>query len=271
MAFCPAAFLVSAYHCNTDCLCAAFSLLACHLLHRERPFWAGLALAAALNVKIIALVLAVALIFHPSLRGRDRLVAFLGGMSLAAIPFLPVFVLDPAVILRNIFAYNSNFNRWGLALPILELGDTRAKDLFLAAGRYLIFGGVIAFSLWNRRVQRLNAYQLGAAAYALFLVVTPGFGVQYTAYPAALLLAASLPWGVAYGIAAGIYIGFVYAFFWTGTIPLSSAFVAFPSVLGLISVLPWGILLGYVVHCVRRPAQGATLAPAQPPAALSAP
>jgi len=264
MAFCPVAFLVSAYHCNTDCLCAAFSLLACHLLHRERPFWAGLALAAAINVKIIALVLAVALIFHPSLRGRDRLVAFLGGASLAAIPFLPLMVLNPAVIIRNIFSYNSNFDRWGLAVPILELAATRAKDLYVAAGRYLIFGGVIALSLWNRRVQRLNAYQLGAAAYALFLVVTPGFGVQYTAYPAALLLAASVPWGVAYGIAAGIYIGFIYASFWTGTIPLSSAFIPFPRMAGLLTFLPWGILLGFLVRCVRRPAQEVMLATGPP-------
>jgi hypothetical protein len=269
MAFCPVAFLVSAYHCNTDCLCAAFSLLACHLLQKERPFWAGLALAAALNVKIIALVLAVALIFHPSLRRRDRLVAFLGGLSLAAIPFLPLLVLDPAVIIRNVFAYNSNFNRWGLALPIVELQATQAKELFIASGRYLIFGGVIALSLWNRRAERLDAYQLGAAAYALFLVVTPGFGVQYTAYPAALLLAASLPWGLAYGIGAGLYLGFVYASFWTGTIPLASAFVSFERSLGLAAILPWSILLAFLVHSVRRPAQGIPLATG--PAALPAP
>jgi hypothetical protein len=154
-------------------------------------------------------------------------------------------------------------------VPILELAATRAKDLYVAAGRYLIFGGVIALSLWNRRVQRLNAYELGAAAYALFLVVTPGFGVQYTAYPAALLLAASLRWGVAYGIAAGIYIGYIYASFWTGNIPLNSAFVPFPRMAGLLTVLPWGILLGFLVRCVRRPAQGVALAAR--PSTLSAP
>ena len=201
-------------------------------------------LALAVNVKIVALVLTNALVLHPRLRKRAEMMAFLGGLSLAAIPFLPLFVYIPSVIIRNIFSYNLNFDRWGSAVPILELSATHAKDIVVAAGRYLIFGGVIACSLWNRRADKLNAYELGAAPYSLFLALTPGFGVQYTAYPAALLLAASLSWGVAYGLAAGAYIGFISASFWTGTIPLASAFVPFPRLAGPIS-FPLGHPAGF--------------------------
>jgi hypothetical protein len=113
------------------------------------------------NVKIVALVLTNALVLHPRLRKRAEMMAFLGGLSLAAIPFLPLFVYIPSVIIRNIFSYNLNFDRWGSAVPILELSATHAKDIVVAAGRYLIFGGVIACSLWNRRADKLNAYELG--------------------------------------------------------------------------------------------------------------
>ncbi|HLU37739.1 MAG TPA: glycosyltransferase 87 family protein, partial [Planctomycetota bacterium] len=53
----PAPILVAAYHGNTDCLYAAFALLAALAWERRRFALAGLALAAALNVKLIPLVL----------------------------------------------------------------------------------------------------------------------------------------------------------------------------------------------------------------------
>src|ERR1019366_9339248 len=56
-AWLPAAILVSGFHGNTDCLHAAFVLVAVIAFDRQRYFLAGLLLAAALNVKLIPLLL----------------------------------------------------------------------------------------------------------------------------------------------------------------------------------------------------------------------
>ena len=56
-ALCPAAILISGFHGNTDCLYVALVLVAAIAFDRQRYFLSGLLWSAALNVKLMPLVL----------------------------------------------------------------------------------------------------------------------------------------------------------------------------------------------------------------------
>jgi Glycosyltransferase family 87 len=84
----PAAILVSSYHGNTDSLYIAVILLAALAFQSERFFWAGLLFGAALNVKLLPLLLLpLLLIAAPSRRALARMLA---GLSIGTIPYLPL-------------------------------------------------------------------------------------------------------------------------------------------------------------------------------------
>jgi Gpi18-like mannosyltransferase len=85
------AILVSGYHGNTDALVAFFSILASMLvLDRRHDFAGGLALAMAINVKLVPVLLVPALLAHQrSLAGLRR---FCVGLSLGVIPFVPILM-----------------------------------------------------------------------------------------------------------------------------------------------------------------------------------
>lgn len=263
-AWSPVAILVSAYHCNTDALLASLCVLSCFLLEARRPFWAGIALAGALNVKVVPLILIPALLSHCTLRGR-RALQFMAGGSLAAIPFAPLFIANHQVILRNVFSYNSNFDNWGFSLLVRELGlhpgfeasAAEAQVLLVQYGRYAIVASVLLLASWNAWAKRLNAYELGAATFALFLVLTPGFGLQYTIYPVALLIIADVRWGAAYSLFAGAFIAAGYYLFFTHVEPWESLlWSSLP--MPALGVLAWGLLGAFIVVRVRQAAPTAT-------------
>jgi hypothetical protein len=60
--------------------------------------------------------------------------------------------------------------------------------------------------------------------FALFLVLTPGFGVQYTVFAVPVLFAWNLPWATLYSWTVGIFIGSVYFSFWDHAFPLEAIF-----------------------------------------------
>jgi len=251
--------LVSGYHGNTDSLAAMFVLLACWLLERHAaPFAAGLALGAAINVKLIpVLIVPVLAVRMKDWRSLLRLGA---GLAIGAVPFIPILINSWDGFQRNAVAYNSNFDNWGLALLVRQ-GDastvqdvsTPLRQVFAIAGRYLIIGGVLAACALARVRKIGDAYQLSAIAFAIFLVLTPGFGVQYTVYVVPVLFAVSLRWGTAYGWAAGAFLLAVYLSFWSGTVPMASIFTRpFPLPSALVGLLPWALLVAFLLSCARR-------------------
>ena len=205
-----APILVSGYHGNTDPVYAFLSLLAVYLLaDRRRPLLAGLALGAAINVKLVPVVLIPPLLL--SLRSWREAAAFVGGLAVCVLPFVPVFVAVGPDFYRNALAYNPKPDRWGPMLPLLwnrELPLDPAVDrvvlFYQANGRYLILGLVAAWAVLARRSGARDAYELAAVPYALFLALAPGFGAQYTAIVAPLLVAARPRVGLAYATLAGL-------------------------------------------------------------------
>jgi hypothetical protein len=251
----PISFLVSAHHGNTDCLCAMLVLASVVLseCHHAR-FAAGVVMGAAINVKLIPIFCVPALLFSPQRSFREY-ARFLLGLSLGAIPFVPVLIEAFAEFCRNALAYNSNRDNWGIPyfLRLMSLHPRFAPfavpwlEAYGEIGRGLILFSVIATPLVFGPTGRLSAWSLTALSLALFLVIAPGFGVQYLVYVAPALFAVS-PWlGFRYACLSGLFTGAVYFSFWDGSVPYYTLFVTrFPAATIPFGIVVWAWLAGFV-------------------------
>jgi hypothetical protein len=256
-AFVP--LLVSAYHGNTDALCASLAFLAAYLFEEhDMQFGSGLALAAATNVKLIPLLLLPA--FLVSRLQPRPLRRFGAGFGMGLLPFVPVFLRHATSFYRNAIAYQSNADRWGLRYllryaaenPTLRPMANALELRFARDARHAIVLIVSALCASELVRRRLNLYELCALAFSTFLLLTPGFGVQYLVYPCSFLFATRVRLGVWYSICGGLFIGGVYLAFFNWRPPWRS-FVCteFPPPTPLLGFLAWTILLRGVVECYR--------------------
>jgi Gpi18-like mannosyltransferase len=112
VALSPLAISISAYHGNTDCLCALATLLAVHSVASGRPSAAGAWLGAAINVKLIPVI------FIPLclLAWRDRrdLWRFFWPLALWGVPFLYPFIGATQAFYQNAIAYKLLMPAWGI-------------------------------------------------------------------------------------------------------------------------------------------------------------
>lgn len=296
-AFSPNAVLVSAFHCNTDCCYAMLCLLAVYLMDlREKFFLAGLALAAAINVKLIPVLLIPPLLL--SCRSWNQGVRFVLGLGVGALPFLAPLLVARQGFIDHVIHYGSYIDRWGI--PFFFMSWRRQRfDAGSAGGKFILFYSnfgrtliplvMVGWALLCRRrwvigrqsgpndrpaptkvhvdhrsptaagPMAVDRFDVAAGAFALFLILTPGFGVQYTAIVGPLLLASRPRAGIVYAITAGLFIGVAYAAAWPGGVPLSSHFhTQTPFPIACIGAVSWLTLIAFVVALMRRP--GATRA-----------
>jgi hypothetical protein len=260
--WCPAAMLISGYHGNTDPVYAFLCLLCVYLIETGRPFPGGLALAAAINIKLIPVLLILPLLF--SFRKRSDAARFVAGLVPGVLPFLPPLLLVGRSFVHNALAYNSNAVMWGVNFFLLyktPAGSALppAARIYHEFGRYLLVALVIAWAIVARLRPRWNRYDVAAITLALFLVFAPGFGVQYTVILLPLLFAVRNRLAALYGLCAGLFLLSAYIVFWDGGFPVSSLFSPdLPPAVGTMGLLPWGILVYYVVRTLipntsRRP------------------
>jgi hypothetical protein len=227
---------------------------------QKRPGLAGLALAAAINVKIIP-----ALLFLPLLatqRTKRDAGAFALGTACAALPFAVAWMGAGNVFLRNVFAYDSNLELWGLqavfhgfrVLPGVGADEVASMAAMYQAtlGRPILIVGVVLLAVYGYR-RWLSPSRLMAATFCLFLAVTPAFGVQYTVYLVAPLMAVSFAWALRYDLLAGLYILLVYLHFRRGDwFPLRSWHTGdIPAVLAPLGLLAWTAVVWSLVVCLR--------------------
>lgn len=254
----PGPILVACFHGNTDNLYAALVLVAAIAFDKERYFLSGVLWGATLNVKLLPLVLVpLVVIGAPDRRAFLRLAA---GASLGLIPFIPPALTAASSMYRNMLTYNSNADNWGLLAilnPAVEMYNLsalawRVKEAFTATGRYLILASVTGVALLSRFRTRLSMMEQVALAASLFLVLAPGFGVQYVAFPAPILCFVSVSAGLWWGWTSGIFIGAVYWIFMTQWRPMLSLFTsAFPGPSPVLGILAWAVLAHFVWTRVR--------------------
>jgi hypothetical protein len=233
--------LVTAYHGNTDSLMASLVLLAAVLFDAGRIGWAGFALGAAINVKLVPVLLLPVFLFQ--CRERRRALTFVGACAIWALPFVPIVLDVPRTFYRQMIGYNSNGHRWGLNALLEPLGGVH--ELFRRRGRHLVILALCVVGYVGGSRRRWSACELTTLALATFLLLTPGFGVQYTVWVLPVLLAVDLRLGALYGTVAGVFLLAVYTQFWTGTWPAYSLFqgpyAPAPVAWGVVA---WVILIG---------------------------
>jgi hypothetical protein len=263
----PTLIMVSGFHGNTDCAYAGLTLLSFYLLcEKNAPLLSGLALAAALNVKIMPVLLIPPLLTQ--CRSWRQVLLFSAGTAAAIVPFLPFLVANPSAMYRNMVAYNSLQMEWGLHAFLSYANDEamlggmfrRFTIEFIRKGRYLIVGTIVAMSVLAAfREQRLRyQYQLGAATWAIFLVLTPGYGVQFSVSVLPLLFAANVGRAVAYSVLAGAMLFFIYGANMTFVLPLHGGvqYWPWPKPAVLFGILAWAVLVGHLVTFSKRLAAG---------------
>jgi hypothetical protein len=257
----PASLLVSAYHGNTDPLCAALALVAVLLVDSKRPLLAGLALGASINVKLIPLLLVPAL--YSCVCGWRQAARFTVGLSFGVLPFVPVALWHWPGFSAHVLTYNSFPGIWGITsiLTVLKsnanlgalLKDLHVMTFWVENGSRLVLLATLVLGGVNlARGRPWSARELGACAFSVFLVLTPGFGVQYIVYPVALLFAANLTRAVAFSTIAGFYAFVLYFSLWTQSQPFYSDFyVGHPMGAQVVGYLAWMVLIRTVVDLLR--------------------
>ncbi|HEX8914604.1 MAG TPA: hypothetical protein VF796_19800, partial [Humisphaera sp.] len=96
----------------------------------------------------------------------------------------------------------------GEALPAEGQGGW--ADAYFAYGRWVMIGAVLAWAAAAWRLRRWDRYESAAVTAGLFLLLAPGFAVQYAALPVPLLLAARPRAAHAYAVAVGAFLAVAY-------------------------------------------------------------
>jgi hypothetical protein len=257
-----ASVLVTGYHGNTDPLCAGLVLLAAVMLDEQRPLAAGLAYAGALNVKLIPLLIGPALVLQ--LRRPRDLVRFALGASAAILPYLPFLITVPRAFYRAAVAYNSSPNYWGIYGFLLLAGHggriappaAALAPRFWDHGRWFVLVGVVLVAVLARLRGRADARTGCLAALSAFLVLTPGFGVQYLVYVVPLWFAVEVRRAFVYSTVAGLFMLIIYYDFWTGEVPYYSLFNRhYPLAAAWIGAIVWALLAASAARLLWRGAQ----------------
>ena len=194
----PAVMFISAFHCNTDSTMVMFIVAAVVAMAQGRPGWSGALLAAAVNVKIVPLLLLPLFVTAAWSRLGRFVAAF---VAVFAIGFVPAFLGAGPVMIKNVFFYPGYAGEWGIPALLLEIARTFrqhapsivpvARFYAFSAGKLVAVGAIAVTCLavwWCSRP--IPARQLAAGVplvLLLLLFLTAGFGVQYLLWPLPLL------------------------------------------------------------------------------------
>jgi hypothetical protein len=181
---------------------------------------------------------------------------FITGLAIMTIPFIPVMIFSGRDFIRYAVAYSSVKDYWGIDQFLLETAHQPKfarigwdlLSFYSAIGRYLLAAAVIAFAI-IARYRRLNFYQAAAGAASLFLILAPGFGVQYLIFALPVLLAANFPAGVRYSLLGGAFLFIAYALFWNNKLPIQTYGISGEVPRGpgaLFALLAWAGLVSFV-------------------------
>lgn len=255
------AILISGYHGNTDPLYWFLVLCSVYFLQdRSSPFGAGLLMGAALEVKLIPML--VVLPLAACCRDLKSFVRYGLGTAVGLVPFawivLRLSPIDQASFARNVFGYTSYREFWGLELVLRALDAATAHSLPEVA-RYVNRIGALWGELGSkfllaattclaaahavRRYRGLDAYAVATLAFCMFLVFASGFGVQYMGAVAPLMFACRIREGFAVTSSTGVFIGLIYTSFVTTWRPIFSQHSYFSASFAVPSFIAWCVIL----------------------------
>ena len=215
----PVLLLVSGFHGNTDPV-FMFLLLATVYVVGVKSQYAlgGVLFGLSLSIKIVPVLMVPAFFFWLRSRG-DRGRFFGSAFAVVALGYLYHLFHAYEGILRNVLAYGGNKNIWGIG-RIIPGYETVGKAVV-----FRVVTGCVWIVLRAPRAEEPDADGLVplANAFAItflaFMVVTPGFGVQYLSWLVAPAVFIGVGFSVAYNALAGSFLAAVYVF-WNGGLAL---------------------------------------------------
>jgi Mannosyltransferase (PIG-M) len=180
LALSPISILISGFHGNTDPIMMFFLVTAAFFAERGNAARAGVAFGLACSVKLVPLIFAPAILLYlPGLRPRLRWLA--ATAAVWVVLSMSYLAQEPALILRSMLGYSGATGLWGFSLVSTLLGAGRIYD---PAAKWIALLAASCVPLMLRK--RLFA-QCGFIAFT-FLLLSPGFGLQYLAW--------TVPWTV---------------------------------------------------------------------------
>jgi hypothetical protein len=255
------AILISGYHGNTDPVYWFLVLCSVHFLQdRAAPLRAGLLMGAALEIKLIPML--VVLPLAACCRDLKSFVRYGLGISIALAPFawivLHLSAIDRVSFARNVFGYTSYRELWGVELVLRAIGAATLTSA-PAVARYVEMAGALWGELGSkfllavtsclaaahalRRYRGLDAYAIASLAFCLFLVLASGFGVQYMGAIAPLLFACRIRDGFASATASGVFIALIYTSFVQVWSPVFGQHTFFSAAFAVPSFITWWVIL----------------------------
>lgn len=240
-ALCVPAILISSFHGNTDSLCLFFLVLALYLFQApHRSITAGIALALAINVKLIPILLVPVMVMHLS-KTRERL-QFLGVIALGCAPIILASLLIGRPFISNVLLYRPLTVLWGVNFFLSHSEHLSAA--YNRIGSYLIIASILLLVALQFSRHVFSVVELATASMCLFLLLAPGFGIQYMIYPAPLLVLSAPRWAAWFNLVAGSMALSCYWSFLVSWWPLSTVHLRdLPVITTWLGLLAW-LLLG---------------------------
>ena len=225
----PINFLVSGFHGNIDPIFIFLTLLTIYFIENNNIILSGLIYGLSMCVKIVPIILVPVFIFYLKER-KDKIIFVLSSSILPVVVFLPYLIIDFHFIIRNIFLYSSLKGIWGLGHILSSIFMNESININIRNFSFLIFKLHIAFGLTIFFIlslilskflienQKLNLTEGAFLTFSLFLVITPGFGVQYLSWLSLYSVIVFPILGMIYVLLGGVFLYRVYIY-WGGGLP----------------------------------------------------
>jgi Dolichyl-phosphate-mannose-protein mannosyltransferase len=225
----PVLLLVSGFHGNTDPVFMCLVLLGAERLVLGRsPLVAGLLVGLAMNIKIVP-ILAMPAFFFSLTTWKDR-ARLVGAFTLMVVlGFGYHMIVARQALMTNVFGYASQSGNLGLTWFWNIAGAGEVNAVFAPWLKRLMFALIVLNSFLLTRPIRQKRASFPASGrlmlealgwtFLLFLVFSPVFGVQYTAWFVAVSLFLGLTGAALYSLTAGYFIFRVYHFWNGGVFP----------------------------------------------------
>jgi hypothetical protein len=267
---CPAVIALSAYHGNTDSVLACLALAGAWAAQRNRWGWAGLLLGLAVNVKLLALSVAIAVVF--SVRDKRDLGKLSLGAMATAVPLLLTLLRDPRLVFGKVFGYVPAAEPWGLPWMLSGFdpgyvdGPGPISAAYLDHGTWMVVGSLLVTAALIRR-HRVSPLPAAFAGACVYLVFSPSIGVQHIAMVLPLAFAMVPRSRYRLPTISSIFLLTSYATFATQWIPFTSEAQNWPVPIAMMALGVWtaaGLALIRVVRWTRSSSGIAAGTPEQP-------
>ena len=278
IALSPVSLLITGFHGNTDPIMMLLVLACVYAVMSGRSaVLAGVLLGGALGIKLAAAIFLPPILFKlPPWRER---IVFMGSAGLTfACASLPHILTNSFVIVPTITGYSGTFGIWGvprIMVLLLEFANQFQSihewflpiPLLLIAyaqyGKYFVLGILCVVA---SQIRTANLFLMCGCSAFLFMVLTPGFGVQYLSWTVPWTLLLPVAAGLGYHAVAATFIASTYLY-WCGGLPCAYAnsllYAGWGGHVILLELLVWVAVI-LVLREFRRRVNDRNSSPVQP-------